>query len=192
AEQMKDLLRERILQREFEPSGRLPSEAQLAADFSVSRATVRTALASLAAEGLIVRRHGDGTYVNQRVLEVTTRLDSVWEFTKLIEASGRRSSIQILEEIDRPASKNEASALGIPAGSPVLVLKRLFYADERPIILSENVLPRELVCKPYSVEALTGSVLNFLRNYCEQEFSYAIADISAAAVEQNMHEFLHL
>ena len=78
AKQMKELLRERILQREFEPSGRLPSETQLAAEFSVSRATVRTALAALAAEGLIVRRHGDGTYVNQRVLEVTTRLDSVW------------------------------------------------------------------------------------------------------------------
>jgi DNA-binding FadR family transcriptional regulator len=64
--QVEDQLRTSITSGAFEPGGRLPSEAQLAEGFRVSRSTVREALQTLAAEGLInkVPGKGGGSFVN--------------------------------------------------------------------------------------------------------------------------------
>ena len=59
-----DRLEQAILSGEFRPKERLPAERTLAARWKVSRATVREAIAELAARGLLVRRQGDGTYLN--------------------------------------------------------------------------------------------------------------------------------
>ena len=63
-EQVNEILRQRIHDATYQPGARLPSESELAEEFGVSRATVRTVLAKLSVEGLILRRQGDGTYVN--------------------------------------------------------------------------------------------------------------------------------
>src|SRR3954452_12072856 len=56
-------LSRRIESQEFPPGSLLPSEAELASQFGVTRMTVRQALAGLAAQGVIERRHGHGTIV---------------------------------------------------------------------------------------------------------------------------------
>ncbi|MDD5706730.1 MAG: GntR family transcriptional regulator [Kiritimatiellae bacterium] len=55
--------RDRIVRNGFAPEGRLPSESEIGAEFGVSVATVRKAMDGLVAEGLIVRRQGNGTFV---------------------------------------------------------------------------------------------------------------------------------
>ena len=62
--QVSDLLAERIRSQEYAPGSRLPSESDLALQLGVSRATVRSALARLATQGLVLRKQGNGTYVN--------------------------------------------------------------------------------------------------------------------------------
>ena len=64
-EQVAERLRERVVSGELQPGARLPNEAVLAQDFSVSRATVREALRSLAAQSLIrtAKGAGGGSYV---------------------------------------------------------------------------------------------------------------------------------
>jgi GntR family transcriptional regulator, arabinose operon transcriptional repressor len=59
-------LREAIRSRAYPPGGRLPTEQEIAAANTVSLTTVRRAMEMLAAEGLVVRRQGSGTYVTQR------------------------------------------------------------------------------------------------------------------------------
>jgi GntR family transcriptional regulator len=56
------LLRDDIARGEFSDGRRLPTEAQLTAEYGVSRQTVRRALEELAAEGLIFRVRGRGTF----------------------------------------------------------------------------------------------------------------------------------
>ena len=56
-------LRQRILRAELRPGQQLPPERQLAARIGVSRASVRAGIASLAAKGVLVTRHGAGTFV---------------------------------------------------------------------------------------------------------------------------------
>ncbi len=97
AEQVRDLLKDRILAKKYAADTRLPSEEALARELAVSRATIRTALTLLAADGLIVRRQGSGTFVTKNVIELQTRFNGLWEFTRLIESSGRAPAIQVLK-----------------------------------------------------------------------------------------------
>jgi len=56
-------LRSRIMQGEFTPGARMPSETQIAQEYGVSRVTVRTAVKLLESQGLVDVRHGSGTFV---------------------------------------------------------------------------------------------------------------------------------
>jgi GntR family transcriptional regulator, transcriptional repressor for pyruvate dehydrogenase complex len=64
-----------ILHNEYQPGARLPTERTLAQRWKASRSTVREALSLLVAKGMLTRRQGDGTYVN----DSTQRLNiAVW------------------------------------------------------------------------------------------------------------------
>ena len=75
-QQVKAHLRQRIVEAEFE-SGRIPPEAILASELGVSRNTIRDALSQLETEGVIFRKQGAGTFVNQAGLLVKTRLEEI-------------------------------------------------------------------------------------------------------------------
>nr|WP_275983302.1 FCD domain-containing protein [Propionivibrio soli] len=60
-------LEKRILEGSLKPGKRLPSERDLAAELGVSRPSVRAAIQQLAARGFLVTRHGEGTFVTDRL-----------------------------------------------------------------------------------------------------------------------------
>jgi GntR family transcriptional regulator len=192
SEQVRDLLRERIKRREYAVDQRLPSEEALSSELDVSRATIRTALATLAAEGLVIRRQGDGTYINKHVIEINTRFEGVWEFTQLIENSGRVPTIQVLHNSLRPADGHETDVLGLPQDGNVLALERLFLADNTPVIYSINVIPQTIIKTPYPQDALKLPILRFLDQYCGQQYAYAVADISASIADEALDRILHV
>ncbi|MEW6443083.1 MAG: GntR family transcriptional regulator [bacterium] len=64
---IESLLRQKILTGQLAAAQKLPTEKELAAQFDVSPITIRTALANLEAEGLILRRRGKGTFVAMQV-----------------------------------------------------------------------------------------------------------------------------
>jgi len=183
SQQIRGLLWERMHRGEFDATGKLPSEEQLAEEYSVSRATIRTALTQLASEGLINRKHGEGTYINRPLIQVTTRLDTVWEFTQLIHDSNREPSIKLLSMEHHLASEHEAAMLDISFHAQVLSLSRIFLADRHPVILSTNILPVEILKRELPPDAANLPILTIFEQYCQQTFGYALADISAVNVD---------
>ncbi len=190
-EQVNEILRERIHDATYQPGERLPSESELAEQFGVSRATVRTVLAKLSVEGLILRRQGDGTYVNERIRDVNTHLGGLWDFTRLIETSGFSASIQALSVKLTEATEEDAHALAVDPGEKLLSLKRLFFADETPVILAHNLIPQQFISA--APETIDGNlhIRDILREYCEQEIAFAITEICSASYEQ-VNEYLNL
>jgi GntR family transcriptional regulator len=190
-EQVNEILRERIHDATYKPGQRLPSESELAEQFGVSRATVRTVLAKLSVEGLILRRQGDGTYVNERIQDVNTHLGGLWDFTRLIETSGFSASIQALSVELTKATEKEALLLAIEPGEELLLLKRLFFADKTPVILARNLVPQKFLSAP--IETIDGNlhIRHILREYCEQEIAFAVTEIRSAACD-DAKEYLHL
>ncbi len=192
AEQVRSVLRERIRDQTYLPGSRIPSESQLAEELGVSRASVRTALATLATEGLIIRRHGDGTYVSKHLVEVNARVTGIWDFRHWIEDSGRTPTVRLISMGKRPATQQESSALALPPEAEVLSLERIFLADAKPVIYSKNILPCGLLISEKESYEPRLPIHEFLRRYCGQSIAYATSTISAALAEPELEEWLNL
>jgi len=69
----------KIITQQYKPGDRLQTESQLAQRFAVSVMTIREALSALTQEGMVVRRHGSGTYVAEpnrdRLIAVLVEMD---------------------------------------------------------------------------------------------------------------------
>ena len=190
ANQVEALLRGRIREGVYAPGERMPSESELSTELGVSRATVRTVLAKLAVNGLILRKQGDGTYVNARVEKISAHLGNVWDFICLIESNGFSPSIQFISSEVRAATDEEAQMLSIEPGEQLLSLQRLFRADETPVILTHNIFPLSLLRVP--VEDVDGSlhIRDVLQQYFYQEIAFVITDIHATQAGEEVSNVL--
>lgn len=190
-DQVVSILRQRVRDGEYGPDYRLPSENMLADELGVSRTTIRTALSALASEKLIVRRQGDGTYVNTRFLDVTTRFGMIWEYTNMIEEDGSVSSIAALKIDKRQAFPEEAISLELDHAAEVLSIERLFYSDDTPVIFSTNIIPESYLCQELTLDQVKEPLPDFFNKFCSQEeFTYGISEISSLAATQEVAELL--
>jgi DNA-binding GntR family transcriptional regulator len=192
AEQVTQELHKRILEGVYSPGERLPSESELADEMSVSRGSVRSAMASLAAAGLIDRRQGDGTYVRDVKLANNSLVYAIWEFSQLIKARGGNPSIQAGAIVGRAASKEEASQLGIDPEEKVISVNRLFFADDQPLIFSINVSPASIFSVAQDRLDATLGVHHFIRRFCRREVARVDMDISATLAVGPVQEALAL
>jgi len=132
-------LRNKINEGVWPPESRLPNEAELCKRYGVSRITVRHAVAILVSEGLVVRSQGSGTFV--RGATITAGLRGLSSFTEEMSAQGVKSGGTVLEKKVASATEEQALALGVPEGAPLLELRRLRTGDEAPIGIQTAFLP---------------------------------------------------
>lgn len=191
AVQVNQILRERIRLGVYPPGGKLPSESELSHEFDVSRATIRTVLARMAAEGLILRKQGDGTYVNEHIRDVNTHLGGLWEFSRLIENSGYQPSINSLSITRRASTEHEATLLDILPGGEVLALKRLFYADEDPVILATNIIPYARIDPSLGEPDGRLPIHEFIQRYSHRKIAYAVTDVRASQADKEIAHTLN-
>jgi GntR family transcriptional regulator len=129
-------LRERIAM--LRPGDRLPSDAELTIEFAVSRMTARNAMQRLAEDGLIDRQPGRGSFV--ATPPAHRRANRLMTFTQEMRRRGLTPSSRLIAREVRQATAGEAASLGLVAGDPVVHLRRLRCADDRPIALETTVL----------------------------------------------------
>lgn len=171
--------------------GRLPSEPDLAQLLDASRATVRQALAALALEGLVVRKHGVGTFVNDYILNIPTRLEEVWDFAEMIRVSGHNPGVRHLALSLGPAPAKVAQKLGLePESAELLTTANIFLADDIPVIYCVDMIPAHLVRQAYRDEELHGPVYTFLEKRCQQRLDYNVTQILPVAADARLSELL--
>jgi GntR family transcriptional regulator len=175
-DQVKSHLRQRIVNAEFN-AGRIPSETSLAHELKVSRNTIRDALSKLETEGIIFRKQGAGTFVNKAVLLIKTRLEDIVPYEAMIKEHGYRPSVK-LDSIDEKSADLQLSThLPLKPGERVLVVKKLFLADDKPVILNLTYIPTNLIKRPYTHNDLRAPIYQFLPQYCQQELAYYVSDV---------------
>lgn len=118
-----------------------PSERMLVQQFGVARTTVRQAIDTLVAEGLLERVPSRGTFVARPRAEAG-RLTS---FTEEMARRGLRVRSRTLEARHQGASAGVARALGLGEGAPVVHWRRLRLADEAPMCVEETFLDEALL-----------------------------------------------
>ena len=129
-QQLQRALRKAIESRLLAPDDALPAERDLAADFNVSRITVRKALDGLVSEGLLVRRQGSGNFVSARVHKNFSMLTS---FSEDMRARGRSPRSVWLKRAEGTVTPEEALALRLSPGTPVYRFNRIRIADDAPM-----------------------------------------------------------
>lgn len=134
----------------LQPGGALPSERELAKLASLSRVTVRKAIAALVSKGLLTQRHGAGTFVSERIVKSFSTLTS---FTDDLRARGLKPRSRFLERSVGEVTPDEAMALGLSPGALVVRLYRLRFAGEEPLAIERSAVPRAILSDPESVKA---------------------------------------
>lgn len=127
---------------EWAPGEPIPSELELAARFRVSQGTVRKAIQSLAAENLLVRRQGKGTFVATHTEEKASN----FRFLRVRRDDGEPEypRSRLIDLRRARAGVDTARLLAMRAGDALFVLRRVLEYGGVPAILDEISLPAAL------------------------------------------------
>lgn len=141
-QQIKSLMMQSLEAAEWRPGESIPSEMDLAARFGVSQGTVRKAIDTLAAENILVRRQGKGTFVATH----TEEKNSNFRFLRIRRNDGKDEYPQsrLLDVRRGKASVEVARLLELKPGDAVLILRRVFDYSGEPVVLDEITLPAVL------------------------------------------------
>ena len=136
-QQIKGLILQSLQAGEWKPGEAIPSEMDLAARFRVSQGTVRKAIDELAAENLVVRRQGKGTFVATH-----SEQHVQYRFLKLMPDEGDLDSEgpahrTVLECKRARASAEVARALQLRTGDAIIQVRRVLTFAGVPTILEE-------------------------------------------------------
>ncbi len=114
------------------------NELALAERLSLSRPTVRRAIAELVSRGLLVRRRGVGTSVANQAIHRRDELTSLYED---MEVRGQRPATRVLSFESGVVNPVVAKALDVPSDSRFISVERLRLAGDQPVALMHNWLP---------------------------------------------------
>lgn len=139
--QIKGLILQALDAGEWRPGEVIPSEMELAARFKVSQGTVRKAIDEMAAENLLLRRQGKGTFVSSHADP-----RAFFRFLRLVPLKGEieQSTSIPLECWRAKAGQEAARTLGIKLGDPITIVRRLLQFTGKPVVVDEIYLPGEI------------------------------------------------
>lgn len=169
-----------------DPARRFHTDAELAARFSVTKATVRQALSDLAAAGLIQRRRGSGTYVQRpRYVE---RLRPSLDINDQYANAGSGTQTCVLELEKRTPTDAERSALALGPDAKVLAIRRLRSVAHLPVAIDERVLEAGLAGRAgFDLQSAAGSIVNCLRAAAPLcRASWEISAVRAGPVDSSL------
>jgi len=191
-QQIKGLLTQRLESGEWRPGEAIPSEQDLAAQFSVSQGTVRKAIDELAGENIVVRRQGKGTFVATH----TETKSSMFRFLRMRRNDGQDEypASDLLDVRRSRATAEIARAIDIKPGDGVLVLRRLLRYGGEPTVLDEITLPAALFkgLTKERFDAYEGSMYGFFETEFGVRMLRAEEQVKAVAADPITAEALRV
>jgi GntR family transcriptional regulator len=188
-QQIKALITQSLQSGEWKPGELIPSEVELAGRYKVSQGTVRKAIDELAAEHLVVRRQGKGTFVASH-----NEARAHFRFLKLVPDEGvpHHPDHQYLEVKRIRAPAEVARLLDLKSGDAVVYIKRTMSFDGAPTILEEMWLPGALF-KGLTAERLAeykGPMYGLFESEFGTRMIRATEKIRAVAADAGAAEYL--
>jgi GntR family transcriptional regulator len=187
---VRDSLRDRILAGDYEPGDQLPPEGELAAQYDVSRLTLREAVRGLAEEGFVSRQQGTGTYVTA-VPRLQNNLSENFGVTELITSLGLKPGGRILDVSIEPASERVARAIDVQPHDPVTRLERVRTAQGDPIVYSIEYVTRDIGADADALDRHGGSLYALLQAG-GIELHHAVAKLKALSADEELADRLRV
>jgi GntR family transcriptional regulator len=181
--QIKGLLEKSLEAREWRPGEAIPSEIELASRYGVSQGTVRKAIDALAADNLVVRRQGKGTFVATH----TEERSSLFRFLRIRRNDGGEvaPTSHLLDVKRAKVGADAGRLLQLKTGDSVLVLRRVLEYEGEPVVLDEITLPAALFrgLTKARYDAYRGSMYSFFESQFGVRMLKAQEKIRAVAAD---------
>ncbi len=195
-EQIKALITRSLVLGEWKPGEVIPSEMELATRFGVSQGTVRKAIDELAAEFIVVRRQGKGTFVathtapSQQYRFLRIRHDNSDRRAEDSAADHPTTAFISLDKLK--ANAKTATKLALRMGTQVLVVKRALVFGGRPLIFDQIHLANSDFpgLNMAALEASHGSIYSFLETAYGARMIRADEKIKAVAADRVSAKYL--
>ncbi len=140
--QLAELIKERIRHGDLRPGDQLPAERELAEQAGISRMTARQAIAYLVREGVLIVKHGSGTFVAEPKL--TYDALHLLGFTEEMMRRGAHVTSRVLVQDVVAPPPHVAENLALGTQDAVIQIDRLRLLDEAPLLLEASFIPAAL------------------------------------------------
>ena len=169
----------------------LPSEAAMAKTLNVSRNTVREAYILLEKEGVIVRRHGIGTFVADSQV-IRDSLNEFLPFAQIIEKGGYTPGFETLSMSIDSAPAHVCKVLQIENGEKIRRIKRLVRADKQPVIYVDDFISPAVENAALNWDAFDGNMVKFLSSSNQIALHQIQSNIRVKALSTEIAKYLQL
>jgi len=132
-----------IKEGQFKNGTKLPSEESLVKHYKVSRPTINRAFALLIKKSLVYRNKGIGTFVLNKKIQLPLLQEDI-SFGESLKKAKVNFYTELLKSKIILANKIVANWLNIKKGTEVIYIKRLRYLDDKPFLLINSYLPKDL------------------------------------------------
>lgn len=188
--QLKDVLRRRILDGSYATHSQMPSESELGKAFGVSRITVRQALNDLQKENLIFKVHGKGTFVSKpKAFQNVSKLQGLAEAMSQLgyDVINQLRSFRFV-----PANEQVSEKLQLALDTEVAEVKRVRLINREPVSLEVTYVPRYLGEQLQKADLVTRDIFLILENDCGEALGHADLAIDAVLADSYLAEALQI
>jgi GntR family transcriptional regulator, N-acetylglucosamine utilization regulator len=170
---------------------KISSERDLMQQYGLSRNTVRKAIDELVKDGVIYKGQGQGNYIVTANFAVQSRIDTFAEHNLLIQRAGYTPSYKLIKTDERIPGSVVQSKLVLQPDEKVKRIKKVFYADGRPAILSTDYLPlKDNESDLEDIEHHGHEFFDFLEEKRRQHIDFILADIFPVNATHEISELL--
>ena len=189
--QVKTALLGYFSENQLKRNDKLPSEATIAKNLGVSRNTLREAYLLLEGEGIIVRRHGIGTFIAQTPV-IQDSLNEFFPFAQIIEEGGYTPRFETLSMafVDAPADICEIMKVTCP--TKIRCIDRIVMADRLPVIYVSDYIAPDYEKEIQNWENFDGNMVQFLTENLQTRLHQIKSSIRAAELPQNISRYLQI
>lgn len=138
--QLEEMLLNEIESGQRAPGSKIPTENELSEQYHVSRVTVRKALAALDEQGYLERKSGKGTFVAEKKMQRAIS-SAVISFSQMCQFMNTKAGAKTIKIALEDPTVKESSLMNLKDDEKVLVIERIRYSDDKPVLLECNKFP---------------------------------------------------
>lgn len=170
----------RDIQLYYQAGDALPSEFELSEDYNVNRHTLRRAVDELVRDGIVLRHHGKGMFIQAPSIEYP--IASRTRLTETLEALGVVPSSRVIKKQLLSAKGGVANALMLEEGAPIVFLETLREMEDKPFCVCSHFLPHDVFPGLYE-EYQSGSLHAFIEQQYHKQLRRTQSLITAVIPE---------
>lgn len=191
-EQVRRYLIEYIRDNNLQPSDQLPSESDLARTIGVSRSTIREVFTTLEAEGILIRRHGFGTFLAGIPLVRESTASGFASYTSQIQSAGFTPHFKVLS-VKYATVPDEALLLfNLDRSTELVCVERIILANETHTVYMLDYLHPEIVLRDKHWDQFDGNMIDFLSQHLGYDLAYLKINYEALLVDRAIASHLKL